>query len=60
MSARSWSAPVLWRFGNDCQFDGSERFVEATPCSEAKAVEDNRRLFRCPFFGPDFPAHSPV
>ena len=42
MSARFWSAPVLWRFGGGRGMDGGRNFSTATPRSRGKAVEDNR------------------
>ncbi len=39
MSARSWTAPALCRFGNSREIDGSRSLLEHRSCPEAKALD---------------------
>ena len=46
-SARSWSAPVLWRFGSVRGMDKGLNLVLSLSTLEGKAVEGYRTLRRC-------------
>ncbi len=51
MSARSWTAPALWRFENVREIERGQSSLVHFPGSEAKAVEVNRNPRRrrdCP------------
>src|SRR2546425_7810131 len=41
-SARSWTAPVLWRFGGGRGIDARRNFVRGLDTHAGKAVEDYR------------------
>ena len=42
MSARSWTAPVLWRFGTSRENDGDGSFIVRSSCPEAKSDREKQ------------------
>ena len=46
MSARFWTALVLWRFGKGREFEGDQRLLPGSFDGRAKAVEDDRSPMR--------------